>query len=375
MKQLIGVILVAFCLSNVSSQVGIGTTSPSTSAILELKSSNKGLLFPRTSTASRLAMPGTKGLMIYDTTVSQFYFHNGSTWQLITTGVHPPLTWQISQYDDDDIFNNNPGSVGVGFADQMPSYKLAVNGTVYVQDASKTTVRLNGMPAATEARILWELPSNTTDFNITQYLNTLYISRTTGSFGFVNDFSLTGNGYIGMGTSLPETRLNILNGTDVESASGGYLQLGAESGLNIGFDNNEIQARNDGAVYRLHLNNEGGTVQIGNVVAPTTYSLAVNGRVICEELKIQNSTNWADYVFADDYSLKSLDELRSFIQAHHHLPNIPDAKTIEKNGIEIGDMQKRMMEKIEELTLYILQLEEKNKQQDAEIEKLKNERQ
>ncbi|HLF63455.1 MAG TPA: hypothetical protein VI603_06875 [Saprospiraceae bacterium] len=360
MRQLLTLIVISACMTNAFSQgIGIGTNTPHTSAILELKSSTKGLLFPRTSTVSRIAMTGIKGLMVYDTTLSQLFYHTGTGWQQVTSGPHPPLTWHVSQIDDDDIFNNNSGTVGIGFADQMPTYKLSVNGTVYVQDAAKTTIRLNGTPAATEARILWELPSNTMDYNITQYLNSLYISRTTGSLGFVNDLVVTNNGYIGIGTNAPETKLNIIGGTDVGNGSGGFLQLGANNSINIGFDNNEIQARNNGVVTRLHLNNGGGTVQIGNVIAPSTYSLAVNGKIICEELKIQDSNDWADYVFADGYSLKSFDDLRNFINTHHHLPNIPDAKTIEINGIEVGEMQKRMMEKIEELTLYMLQLEEK----------------
>ena len=111
-------------------------------------------------------------------------------------------------------------------------------------------------------------------------------------------------------------------------------------------------------------------MQIGSFVAPSGYTLAVTGKVICEELKIQ-ATPWADYVFQSDYKLKSFDELRSFIQTNHHLPGIPDAKTVEENGIELGDMQIRMMEKIEELTLYILQLEEKQVSLQHEIDLLK----
>jgi hypothetical protein len=371
MKHLFGFILIVLYVTNLVSQVGIGTNSPSVSAILELKSSTKGLLFPRTSTTSRNAMTGVKGLMIYDSTLSQFYYHTGTSWQMVTSGPHPINHWTVSPDDPDNIYNSNSGgNVALGYW-QAP-YRLSVYGTVYIQDDAKSTIRLRGTASTTEARILWELPSNTMDYNITQNLNKLYISRTTGSSGFVSDIVVEPNaGYVGIGTDIPETKLNVIGGTDVGNASGGYLQLGAENSTNVGFDNNEIQARSNGVVSRLHLNYGGGTVQIGNATAPATYSLAINGKVICEELKIQASSNWADYVFASDYSLKSLDELQNFITTHHHLPNIPDAKTIEKNGIEIGDMQKRMMEKIEELTLYILQLEEKNKLQDKEIELLK----
>jgi hypothetical protein len=94
---------------------------------------------------------------------------------------------------------------------------------------------------------------------------------------------------------------------------------------------------------------------------PVGYMFAVDGKMIAEELKVQLSGSWPDYVFSNDYKLKSYDELRSFIKTNNHLPNIPAAAEVEKNGIEVGDMQKRMMEKIEELTLYILELEKRIK--------------
>jgi hypothetical protein len=96
------------------------------------------------------------------------------------------------------------------------------------------------------------------------------------------------------------------------------------------------------------------------VVTPTGYSFSVNGKAICEELKIQ-ANNWPDYVFHHDYKLESLGELREYIKENNHLPDILRQLMWKKNGIEIGEMQKRMMEKIEEPTLYVLQLEEKNK--------------
>jgi hypothetical protein len=92
---------------------------------------------------------------------------------------------------------------------------------------------------------------------------------------------------------------------------------------------------------------------------PAGYLLAVDGKIISEELKVQLSGNWPDYVFNEKYKLLSFDELRKYIAINKHLPNIPRAAEVEKNGIEVGDMQKRMMEKIEELTLYVLELERK----------------
>ena len=237
--------------------------------------------------------------------------------------------------------------------------------------SDEPTLRLYGSTSADFAQIRFQIYNGNPNFNITQGLNNLWISRNMGAFGFVNDLVISEDGFVGIGHSNPETRLHIDGGSDVGNASGGYLELGLTSSTNIGIDNNEIQARNDGVVSRLVLNNGGGPVQVGSAVTPTGYSFSVNGKAICEELKIQASSNWPDNVFGDQYALKSFDDLRNFIGTHHHLPNIPDAASIEKNGIEIGDMQKRMMEKIEELTLYVLQLEEKYDLVKSELDTLK----
>ncbi len=77
---------------------------------------------------------------------------------------------------------------------------------------------------------------------------------------------------------------------------------------------------------------------------------------MCEELKVQLRASWPDYVFSPNYRLNDLYELEKFIQSNNHLPNIPAAAEIEKNGLETGEMQRLMMEKIEELTLYIIDL-------------------
>lgn len=125
----------------------------------------------------------------------------------------------------------------------------------------------------------------------------------------------------------------------------------SSSGLYMGVNNGNI---------RLDVSN--GHVAIGNVVLnganAAAYKLAVSGKIICEEVKVKlASSGWPDYVFADNYKLRPLTEVEKFIQQNKHLPNIQSATEVEKNGIELGDMQKRMMEKIEELTLYVIELQ------------------
>ncbi|MEO1485771.1 MAG: hypothetical protein AAFU57_08490 [Bacteroidota bacterium] len=95
---------------------------------------------------------------------------------------------------------------------------------------------------------------------------------------------------------------------------------------------------------------------------PSGYTLAVNGKTITTEVKVDLTTNWPDYVFDKNYSLPSLQEVKVYIAEKGHLINIPSAEEIsQNNGFHLGEMNAKLLEKIEELTLYTLQQEEKLK--------------
>ncbi|SNB23784.1 conserved exported hypothetical protein [Flavobacterium psychrophilum] len=93
-----------------------------------------------------------------------------------------------------------------------------------------------------------------------------------------------------------------------------------------------------------------------------TYRLSVKGRIRAEEVKVYNT--WADYVFNKNYKLPALKEVEGYIKENGHLPNVPSAKEVTEKGLELGEMSKIQQEKIEELTLYLIQ-------QNKEIEELK----
>lgn len=110
----------------------------------------------------------------------------------------------------------------------------------------------------------------------------------------------------------------------------------------------------------LHIN---GSVLIGGpALEPATgFKLSVDGKIICEELKVQLNTSWPDYVFEEHYPLLPIQQLEMAIRSNKHLPGIPSASELTvAQGVEVGDMQRRMVEKIEELHLYIIQLNHQN---------------
>ncbi|WP_190808395.1 DUF2341 domain-containing protein [Flagellimonas sp. S3867] len=113
-----------------------------------------------------------------------------------------------------------------------------------------------------------------------------------------------------------------------------------------------------------------GDVAIGTTTVPTGYKMAIDGKLITEEVKVQLSGNWPDYVFMEDYDLPTLEKIQKHIKEKGHLPNIPSAKEVEENGVELGEMNRLLLEKIEELTLYMLQQQNELKKHKSINQKL-----
>jgi len=104
-----------------------------------------------------------------------------------------------------------------------------------------------------------------------------------------------------------------------------------------------------------------GNVGIGTS-NPDTYKLAVNGSVRAKEVVVE--TGWADFVFENDYELRTLEEVESFIKENGHLPEVPSANVVQEEGVKVGEAQTMLLQKIEELTLYTID-------QQKQIESLK----
>lgn len=158
------------------------------------------------------------------------------------------------------------------------------------------------------------------------------------------------------------------------------LGWGGSGGANLEFygKNHDTQPERAGQMRFIY----GGGSAIGAVVfthydgaawspmmtLDQTGNLEVGGLVKAGEVSVQNFTvGWPDYVFENKYQLTSLDALEQFIAERGHLPEIPTAKEVEDQGINIGDMNARLLKKVEELTLYVIEL---NKQNRAFAEKL-----
>ena len=185
-------------------------------------------------------------------------------------------------------------------------------------------------------------------------------------------FRITGEGNVGIGTINPLRKMQVngalgwgMTNAGLQTDQGASIELRGDGSPYIDFSNNLVSDYN----VRLVLNRNNileidGDVGIGTSNA-NGYKLAVGGNVIAEEIVVKLKENWPDYVFNNNYEKPELKELENYIRDHGHLPKIPNAENVSKEGINIGEIQIKMLEKIEELTLYLIE-------QDKKLEKLEN---
>ncbi len=102
----------------------------------------------------------------------------------------------------------------------------------------------------------------------------------------------------------------------------------------------------------------------------TQYKLYVNGGIMATELWVKLLTEWSDFVFAESYKLRPLHEVESYIKEHKHLPDIPSAGEVAEEGINVGQMDAKLLQKIEELTLYVIEQQKQIEKQQQQIESL-----
>ncbi|OEK03332.1 hypothetical protein BFP97_18170 [Roseivirga sp. 4D4] len=200
------------------------------------------------------------------------------------------------------------------------------------------------------------------------------------------------NGHVGVGMSSPQTKLNIYGKSQdwdpsVQGHSLGTIHLNPGSsndnyGNAITFGASDsgsgqvahagIYVRSDGAYgTKMYFSTTNAyitgsktglmidhTGSIGIGTSDPTEKLSVDGTVLAKKIRVSTTgVDWPDYVFSPEYKLKTLGELEDYIQANQHLPEVPSAQEIEEKGQDLGDIQATLLKKVEELTLYILELE------------------
>lgn len=202
------------------------------------------------------------------------------------------------------------------------------------------------------------------------YLLTAFLT----SFLLTNSYSQSQTfSKIGVGTSYSSSQL-----VNLKRGWGDYIKF--RTTQNSGYfalhhppSSEELEwyySGSSGSVYNILSIFKNGKVSVGANSTPGDYKLYVSGGILTEKLRIaiEGSSKWADYVFNDDYELMNLNELEQYIIKHKHLPNIPTTSDVINDGVEVGEITAKLLEKIEELSLHIISLNKRI----SELEKSNN---
>lgn len=149
-------------------------------------------------------------------------------------------------------------------------------------------------------------------------------------------------------------------------------QGGADNDLELWADNQ--RSTTHAMIYKAKQNGNIFFKQKMGIGTESTgsHKLAVEGSIGAREVVVEGS-GWSDFVFKENYPLPTLKEVEEHIQTKGHLKDIPSANTIANSGIALGEMDAKLLQKIEELTLYVIELNKENEARSKEIEELKEE--
>ncbi|MEZ5199456.1 MAG: hypothetical protein R2764_24660 [Bacteroidales bacterium] len=289
---------------------------------------------------------------------------NSNQWSEIRIGTQNHAVRVSANYgiefktESNYIFNSQNARVGIGT--NSPSEKLEVNGTVKATAFSGDGSGLTNVPGSN----YWVLNGN--DMYNSNNGN-IGIGKTdpNTTLDVTGDVKLTGMLAVG-NMPYPSYKLHVKGNSDDWAAvientymTGNGLKI---KGAHSTYPNKPILQLTDQSNNVKFIVTTGGKVGIGVSGIPSEAldvngNANINGEIVCGGIEVTDITEWKDYVFEPDYDLPGLSEVEAFIIEHKHLPGIPSGKEVMGNGINLAEMNALLLQKIEELTLYVIRQE------------------
>lgn len=391
--------------------VGIGTAMPDKSAVLDIQSADKGLLIPRLSKdqMNSIISPA-KGLLVFKNEAddSGFFFYNGEKWSpLRGNDVNAIATVDANGWALDGNLVSTATKARATSASfiGVPS-DVPINFKIGAAQAGKIDISAN-------RNTLLGLESGSSitgkDNASLGYFSLRSSTSGNGNLG-IGTYALLkntqGNDNVGVGTSTLQENLvgnnNVAigkgalrsiiasNNIGIGAFSGffntgsGSIFIGTNAGYNATGSNKLYIANSNTATPLVYGDFSAKFLSIGDVpvakrdavASSGQYSLIVEKGILSEKLKValKSSTDWADYVFEPEYksNMMSLEEVEKFTLENKHLPNVPSATELVEKGLDFNETSKMFMEKIEELTLYLIELNKEVKALKVENSELKS---
>ncbi|MFK7932402.1 MAG: hypothetical protein AB8G22_02765 [Saprospiraceae bacterium] len=242
--------------------------------------------------------------------------------------------------------------------------------------------------SATSPELQLKNADGTTTYGTYKYINSgagigMYLEnkQATPLFFQTNDsdrMQISENGNVGIGTARdePVSKLEVRGDLTLQQNSPGvfFNNFAGELIGEVRSDGTDLELESENGVIRLQtVNNtrmiidETGNIGIGTIDLANGYILSIDGKAIAEEVWVELQASWPDFVFAEDYELTPLPLLATEIKTLGHLPNIPSAAEVTENGFSLGDMNRNLLQKVEELTLYAIEADTKNRQLSEEL--------
>jgi hypothetical protein len=258
-----------------------------------------------------------------------------------------------------NLWVDKGATISSDFPDNDPNYSW--NSNLLVRNNNNTNSTFSRISFLSQSGGFGAISVQKTD----TYTGDMYFQVRNGAGFYQTPMILKSNGNIGIGTASPSAKLDVNGGIKVENTNEIELGGGISKETNAGkiayqkFSDalDIVGAGTTGSNRKIKFWAEGGASFTGNVGIGTLNPdalLAVAGQIHAQEVKVSVTVPGPDYVFEKDYKLTSLEEIKNYIDQNKHLPEVPSAKEMEKNGVQLGEMNMLLLKKIEELTLYVI---------------------